>query len=248
VWHNRRMQILDLTLTTVAENLALDEALLDELDTSPDASETLRLWSPPSLAVVMGRSSRRAEEVRCDLCRQRGIPVARRSSGGAAIVTGPGCLMYAVTLDLRRRPQLRRVESAHRFVLGALAASLVSDAATILPVARRGLSDLAIGDRKFSGNSLHVKREALLYHGTLLFDFPLDEIERLLAMPPRWPDYRESRRHGEFVTNLPYDEVELRRRVAAAWGAADERADWPAAATARLVTERYDRAAWHEAL
>lgn len=242
------MQRLDLTLPTLAENLALDEALLDELDASPDAPETLRLWSPAALAVVLGRSSRWAEEVRCDVCRQRGIPIVRRSSGGAAIVTGPGCLMYAVTLDLRRRASLRRIESAHRFVLGALAAALVSAAMPALPVARRGLSDLALGDRKFSGNSLHVKRDSLLYHGTLLFDFPLEEIERLLAMPPRWPDYRQSRSHGEFVTNLPYDEAELRHRVAAAWDAAEERSDWPVAATARLVAERYGRAAWHEAL
>jgi lipoate-protein ligase A len=252
------MHLLDLTLPTLPENLALDEALLDELDASEGAPETLRLWSPSELAVVVGRSSRLVEEVRCDACRAGAIPIVRRGSGGAAIVTGPGCLMYALTLDLRRRPQLRRIESAHRFVLETLAAALAgtadapgsdgrSGSAARLEVARRGISDLAIGPRKCSGNSLHVKRDGLLYHGTLLYDFPLDRIEQLLTMPPRWPEYRRGRPHADFVGNLPWDEASLRRRVVAAWNASTARTDWPVARTAQWVAQRYGRPEWHQA-
>ncbi len=35
-----------------------------------------------------------------------GIPVLRRASGGAAIVIGPGCLMYALVLSYELRPSL----------------------------------------------------------------------------------------------------------------------------------------------
>ena len=88
----------------MAENLALDEALLEEAEAAAQPVETLRLWEARQHAVVIGRSSRMAAEVRGDVCRELNVPVLRRISGGAAVVVGPGCLMYAVVLSLRLRP------------------------------------------------------------------------------------------------------------------------------------------------
>ncbi len=180
------MRYLDLTLPTAAENLALDEALLEEAEAGGGPNETLRLWEPRQTMVVVGRSSRIAAEVRTDACRELGIPVLRRPSGGAAIVTGPGCLMYALVLSYRLRPELRALSRTHQWVLGTLAAALE----THVPGVRCcGTSDLAIDGRKFSGNSARCRRGHLLYHGTLLYDFPLRLVGRCLNMPPRTPDY-----------------------------------------------------------
>ena len=118
------MRYLDLTLPALAENLALDEALLEEAETAAQPVETLRLWEARQHAVVLGRSSRMAVEVRGDVCRDLHVPVLRRISGGAAVVVGPGCLMYAVVLSLRLRPQLRFIDQAHAQVLGTIAAAL----------------------------------------------------------------------------------------------------------------------------
>lgn len=230
------MRCLDLTLSTAAENLALDEALLDEAEAAAEPTETLRLWESPRPLVVVGRSSRIDVEVRIDACRAAGIPVLRRASGGAAVVAGPGCLMYAVVLSYRRRPELRALSRAHRYVLGTLADAL----APLAPgVECCGTSDLAIGGRKFSGNSARCRREHFLYHGTLLFDFPLGMIEEYLAMPPRMPDYRAGRPHEGFVANLPVKVQAIRRAIVAAWGAEEPCDDWPRDRTARLVAEKY---------
>ncbi len=118
------MQYLDLTLTTPAENLALDEALLDEAEQADEPTETLRLWEPAGPMVVLGRSSKAAEEANREACTRLDVPILRRVSGGAAIVAGPGCLMYALVLSYRLRPTLRAVDHAHRFVLGTMAAAL----------------------------------------------------------------------------------------------------------------------------
>jgi lipoate-protein ligase A len=83
------MQRLELTLDTPAENIALDEALLDEAEARGPEAEYLRVWESRAPLVVLGRSSK-AEEVNLAACRERGMPVLRRSSGGAAIVAGPG--------------------------------------------------------------------------------------------------------------------------------------------------------------
>ncbi len=232
------MRYLDLTLPTLAENLALDEALLDEAETAPEPTETLRFWEASGPAVVVGRSSKIPQEVHVDLCRRDGVPILRRPSGGAAVVVGPGCLMYAVVLSLAKRPALRAVDRAHRFVLGTLAGALE----TLVPGVRcRGISDLVLDDKKFSGNSLRLKRNNILYHGTILYGFPLEWIDRYLAMPPREPEYRNNRPHGQFVATLPAPAAAIRAAIRGAWAATVPCTQWPRTRTESGMGNEYGR-------
>jgi lipoate---protein ligase len=235
------MRYLNLTLPTAAENLALDEALLEEAEAGGEPVETLRLWEPRQPMVVVGRSSRFDAEVRLAVCRELDIPVLRRPSGGLAIVTGPGCLMYALVLSYQLRPQLRVLDHAHRWVLGTLTSAL----ATLRPgVECRGTSDLAIDGRKFSGNSVRCRRNHFLYHGTLLYDFPLSLIERCLAMPPRMPDYRDGRPHEGFVMNLGLRSEAIRQALIDSFDAREPCDAWPESRTAQLVAEKYSLPEW----
>ena len=235
------MRLLDLTLTTPIENVALDEALLEEAEAADQPAEVLRLWEPAELMVVVGRSSDMATEVRLEACRQNNVSVVRRISGGAAVVGGPGCLMYALVLSYTLRPALRNLDAAHRFVLETLIRGL----SRLAPgIQRRGTSDLAIGERKVSGNSVRLKRTHLLYHGTLLYDFEPALVARYLAEPPRQPDYREGRPHEAFVTNLPADAASLRRALASAWSAHKSTAVWPERRVRELAADKYRAADW----
>ena len=239
---HRQVHYLGLTLDSPAENLALDEALLDWAEQNDGrSSEVLRLWESPVPLVVLGRSSRLAAEVDLQACRDRGVPIMRRSSGGATIVAGPGCLMYAVVLSLQIQPELRAIDRAHRYVLNKLSAAL----RPLCPaVACAGTSDLVIGDRKFSGNSLRIKQRYLLYHGTILYDFPLAWTADLLKTPARQPAYREGRDHLAFVTNLPVAAAEIRRALIERWNADTLATEWPQGQVAQLVRDRYGQAAW----
>ena len=236
------MEFLELTLESPQANLALDEALLADAEESTAQRETLRIWESPELVVVVGRSSRVEDEVDVVACRDRCVPILRRPSGGAAIVAGPGCLMYSVVLNLERRPHLRAVDAAHCEVLGQLIGALKPH---LDGVEIRGTSDLAIGERKFSGNSLRVARNHLLYHGTLMYDFPIESITSLLRRAPREPDYRRDRDHANFVTNVALSPERLCRLLAAGWNAKMLRADWPRNRVERLVNERYADNAWN---
>jgi lipoate-protein ligase A len=236
------MHLLDLTLPTAAENIALDEALLDAAQAG-QCGPTLRLWESPLPLVVVGRASEVAVEVNLATCHDLNIPVLRRSSGGAAIVAGPGCLMYAVVLGYADHPELRMIDQAHRFVLDAIAGGLQKFAPRVV---RRGISDLTVDGRvKFSGNSLRASRSHLLYHGTLLYDFPLPLVGQLLLTPPRQPDYREGRAHDAFVANLPLGAHELRSAIVSAWPIDGPLPSWPSDATARLVREKYSTDEWN---
>lgn len=237
------MLYLEQTCDTPAEDLALDEALLERAENRSEPAEVLRVWELRRPAVVVGRSSRVDVEVKREACRAAGIDVLRRTSGGAAIVAGPGCLMYSVVLGYDRRPYLRAVDEAHRFVLGRVLEAVRPH----LPTARIcGTSDLAVDERKFSGNSLRCRREHLLYHGTLLYDFPPALIAAYLGTPPRQPEYRAARPHEAFVANVPIARRSLVDGLRTAFGAREPFGAVPWELVRRLADEKYRRAEWNE--
>jgi lipoate-protein ligase A len=236
------MRLFDLTLATPEENLALDEALLDEAEASAEPREALRLWESPEPLVVLGRSSLSALEVNLSGCQAQGIPVLRRTSGGAAIVAGRGCLMYAVVLSYELRPHLRALDAAHRFVLDTTLDALRP---LIDGLRCQGTSDLTLGDAKVSGNSVRCKRRSFLYHGTLLYDFHLPLVDACLRMPPRQPAYRNDRAHQAFIANLPVSGPALRNALVAAWRADPTQLDWPRQRVDDLVATRYSQADWN---
>ena len=255
------MQRLELTLPTPAENLALDEALLEWAEDENPEREFLRLWESPQPVVVVGRSSRVEKEVAETACRDRDIAILRRSSGGAAIVAGPGCLMYALVVSYKLRPELKDIRRAHTDILNRFSRSLQQSLAGTGVVAQAGTSDLvfvATGGapvaqrtggppalRKFSGNCLRAKRSHLLYHGTLLYNFDLGLIEMCLQLPPRQPDYRGRRSHTDFVMNLPITRPTLVEAIDRAWPTQSKLAEWPVARVTGLVADRFGRDIWN---
>ena len=62
------MKFLDLTLTSPAENLACDEALLDCCEDRAE-EEVLRFWEPREYFVVVGYANKVASEVNLAACR-----------------------------------------------------------------------------------------------------------------------------------------------------------------------------------
>ena len=59
------MKLLELTLSTAAENLAIDEALLEmadqaESDNAPSGFDVFRLWEPQKTMAVIGSNSKTA--------------------------------------------------------------------------------------------------------------------------------------------------------------------------------------------
>lgn len=217
------MKLLELTLPTPAENLAVDDALLTAAELGHLDDDVLRLWEMSSPVVVVGRSSRIDGEVNVAAAKFMNVPILRRASGGCAVVAGPGCLMYSVMLRYSGREHLRLIDECHRHVLSMVRTAL---SPLIRGIELRGTSDLAINDRKFSGNSLRCKRDHLLYHGTILYNFDVNLIGMLLQQPPREPDYRGSRPHDDFVTNLPLQPAIIRQRLIDAFDARQP-LNWP---------------------
>lgn len=241
------MQYLFLTLSTPEENLALDEALLDAAEAG-QIGEVLRFWEPTKPMVVLGRSSRIVAEVHSKACQQQKMPVFRRSSGGASILTGPGCLMYALVLNYASKPYLTSIEETHSLVLNRHVDAL---SPILSNLSRQGTSDLVVMDhhqkvRKFSGNSLRCKRHHLLYHGTILYNFPIEQMDQYLKLPPRQPHYRQGRGHDMFLTNIPLAAPVIFQAIRDIWEAHDSSRFWPDQLVTNLVETKYRQSAWNQ--
>ena len=236
------MQLFTETLPTPMENLALEEAWLEMAEEGLIQSEILRVWQPTSTFVVIGRGSRAAREVNLPAVDAAQVPVLRRISGGAAIVASPGCLMYALLLSYEQRPHLRMLDQAHRSVMDKLAEAVRPFEPK---VTWQGTCDLVVNARKVSGNSLRCRREWILYHGTLLLEMDLTLLDRFLLHPPREPEYRQRRRHTDFVTNLHLPADVLIEQLRSVWGAENVRPSVPESRIERLFHERYANRAWN---
>jgi lipoate---protein ligase len=210
------VRLIDLTLPAPEQNLALDESLFRDLEAAaaagrdPAASECLRLWESPRPFVVLGRAGRADQEVDLAACRAEAIPVLRRASGGGTVVLGPGCLCFSLVLSYGSHPRLRDVAGSYRTILGWVAGALALDGLSL-----RGEADLALGDRKVSGNAQLRGRHGLLHQGTLLHGFERSLLPLLLREPRRRPAYRGARQHADFVADLPLPIKALKARLAA---------------------------------
>jgi lipoate-protein ligase A len=236
------IRVLDLTLPSPAENIALEEALLHRCQLASERGEEdafLRLWESPRHFVVLGVACRLREEVEVERCHADDVPILRRASGGGTVLQGPGCLNYSLVLPLARWPRLRDVTRSYAEIIGRTAAALGLAGAGL-----RGSSDLALAEWKVGGSAQKRSRDALLFHGTILHAFDLALIPRYLREPERRPAYRGGRCHLDFVANAGGHAAEIRARLAAAWEAEPLPPDWSPPPVAGLIAEKYSRPEW----
>ncbi|HUA39494.1 MAG TPA: lipoate--protein ligase family protein [Candidatus Sulfopaludibacter sp.] len=237
------MNLLDLTLASPAGNLACDEALLNWREVG--GGEILRFWEPREHFVVVGYANKVEAEVNLAACQAHGIPVFRRCSGGGTVLQGPGCLNYTLVLQTGAQPSLANISSANRFIMErnrrAVQSAMGPQPAAI---SVRGHTDLALGERKFSGNCQRRHKCALLFHGTFLLNADLPLLNEVLRMPSKQPDYRSGRSHTDFLINLGVPAARLKAALGNAWQATEMSLEFPEQETRRLVAEKYSTAQW----
>jgi lipoate-protein ligase A len=149
--------------------------------------------------VVLGAGRKAEEDVLEEQVVADRVPLRRRRGGGGTVVLSPGQAVLALVTEVpspfRNREYFWAINHWIREALDELG----------VPAARiqdRGISDLALGERKILGASLYRRRRILFYQGSLLVNNDLALFDRYLRVPSRVPDYRQGRGHGEFCTTL----------------------------------------------
>ena len=236
------MKYLDRTLRSAQENLAADEALLDWCEEG-SSDEILRFWEPRQHFVVLGYSNRTRSEVNLESCKTLGFPVLRRCSGGGTVLQGPGCLNYALILRIHGDSPLANITEANAFIMNRSRNALNSllDGKVLI----QGHTDLTLQARKFSGNSQRRKRHFLLFHGSFLLDLDLALVEQTLHLPSKQPQYRHSRGHKDFLTNLNLPARSIKEALQRVWNAGDTLGDIPQQRIEQLVQKKYAAEAWN---
>jgi lipoate-protein ligase A len=236
------MDYCDVIVNSPAENLAIDEVLLDLCEEGA-AAELLRVWEPASHFVVVGYGNHVATEVNLPFCRAKDVPVLRRCTGGGTVVMGPGVLNYSLILRFDASGPLGNISSTNAFVLDRhrMVLSSLVDA----PVEIKGQTDLAINGLKFCGNAQRRRKRSLIFHGSFLLDLDINMVEKTLPMPSKQPQYRHNRSHSEFLMNLKLPPDLLKAALARSWGAAEPAAAIPDERIAALVDEKYGNDGWN---
>jgi lipoate---protein ligase len=236
------MKHLGLTLPSRAENLACDEALLDWCEEN-GGEEILRFWETRETFVVVGYANKIATEVNIENCRAKQIPIFRRCSGGGTVLQGCGCLNYALVLRIAESSPLASISSANKFIMERNRAAIKT--LSKLPISVCGHTDLAIDGLKFSGNSQRRKKNFLLFHGTFLLNFDLALVSEFLQMPSKQPDYRQSRNHGEFLTNLNLPADKVKTALKKSWNAIEELKEFPKSQIKKIAAQKYSTDEWN---
>lgn len=171
-------RLLDTGARPAAENIALDDALLEARSqgVSPNTLRFLQ-FSP---AALVGYHQAVEQEIRVDYCRDHGIQVNRRLTGGGAIYFDATQIGWEVIAG-RDDPLFRtRPETLYRLLAEGAVRAL---RALGLEAAFRGYNDIEVGGRKISGTGGTERRGAFLFQGTLLVDFDVDTMIRALRLP-----------------------------------------------------------------
>lgn len=155
-----RLRVLDTGLRPARWNVAMSAALLAGVEDGMSA--TLRFHRYPR-SCVMGRNQDAAVELDLAACRAAGMEVARRISGGGAVVMGPGVLAFDLVLPDRQAAPGDVPRLAGEALVRVLAAA--GFAAT-----RPTAGSVAIGGLKVSGSAGRLGRRAVLHQATLIED------------------------------------------------------------------------------
>ena len=158
-------------------NMALDEACMEAVG-SGEAQPTVRFYEWQPSAVVIGFFQKLHNEVDFELCRQKGIDVARRISGGGAMYLDTmGEITYSFIVPQHLLPG--DINECYRIVC-----QYIIDALDILGIKSefKPINDIVVDGKKISGNALTKSNGACMVHGTLLYDLNLEDMFKVLKV------------------------------------------------------------------
>jgi len=175
----RRWRWIDTGVLRAAENMALNRALF-EARRAGEAPSTLRFlrFRPSALVGLHGDPAR---ELDLEYCRAQKIAVQRRITGGGPIYMDEGVLGWELYLE-RGEAGAAEMPAISRRICEAAARAIVALGA---PAQYRAPTDILVAGRKISGTGGAIEDNALVYQGTLLLDFDVGVMLRVLAATGR---------------------------------------------------------------
>ncbi len=194
-------RLLDTPPMTAAENMALDDTLV-ELKGKGETPNTIHFLQFSPRAVLVGYHQSVDEEIRAEYCHAQGIHINRRNTGGGAIFFDESQLGWEVICD----KAFFNVMIPNNWLFKALCEPVVT-ALGLLGIKSnfRPRNDIEVNGRKISGTGGTESDGAFLFQGTMLTDFDVDTMLRSLKIPVEKLKSKEIDSVKERVTCLKWE-------------------------------------------
>lgn len=159
-------------------NMALDEVCLNGI-AAGKVPPTIRLyrWKPSAVSIGYFQSLKR--EVDIEKCKELGVDVVRRQTGGGAVYHDyEGELTYSVLAPVDFFP--KNIIESYRVICGWIIDALnkLGIESEFIPI-----NDIVTGGKKISGNAQTRRKGVLLQHGTILYKVDVKKMFSLLKIP-----------------------------------------------------------------
>lgn len=171
-------RVLDSAPRTAAGHMALDKVII-EAHSRGLIPNTLRFLQFKPCALV-GLHQNTFLEVNVPYCRENGIDINRRITGGGSLYWGRLELGWELYAGKNTPGIPRQVEGMYRLLCEAMAAGLRTMG---LEAAYRPVNDIEIRGRKIAGTGGTELAGSFVFQCSLLVDFDIDEMLRVLRFP-----------------------------------------------------------------
>lgn len=191
--------------------LAVDEILMNKYDLYARMSfpePTLRIYSCKSHCVLVGRFQNAEAEVDISECEFLGIEVNRRMTGSGTVIMGEQQLMVTL-LSSANHPLIPADPTK---ILRKLARGVITGLTEFgISAEYRPKNDIVIKGRKIGGSAMWILQSgALMYQASVLLDFDIPLMLRVLKISPEKVSDKPIKSHEERMTTL---QIELGRKV-----------------------------------
>jgi len=170
-------RIIDTGVREGRANIAFDAALIEERQ-SGRVPDTIRFLRFPPTALI-GRHQDLSREVDLDYCRENGVGVVRRITGGGAIYLDEGQLGWELVFH-RSSLGIPALPDLAREICNAAAAGLSELG---VDARFRPRNDIEVDGRKISGTGGFFDGDVLIYQGTVLVDMNSQRMVSALNIP-----------------------------------------------------------------
>jgi len=170
--------------------LAIDRGL------SPD---TILLCQPASPYVCLGFHQELEREIDVEYCREKGLPIIRRSQGGGATYLNGDQVFYQVVARKGSSVLPARVEDLFRKLLEA---PVYVYRKLGLPAEFKPINDVVVRGRKISGNGAGLMGSVVVLVGNIILDLDYGSMSRVLRVPSEKFRDKMAKSMREWVTSL----------------------------------------------
>jgi lipoate---protein ligase len=181
--------------------MAIDEVVLTA-HSRGEAPHTLRFLQFDPHCTLVGYHQAVEQEIRVDYCRDQGIDINRRLTGGGGLYWDTSALGWEIYAPQGHPAIPTQIEAMYELLCQAAVRGL---ARLGVQAAFRPKNDIEVDGRKISGTGGTALGGSFLFQGSLLVDFDVDVMLRALRIPTEKLKDKEIDSVKERVTCLKWE-------------------------------------------